>query len=344
MRGSLPREGWPAADSTAWEAACRPSIRLQRGGSAGHLKPVSQRDLARGYGTFLHYLKRNGRLSPNLLAGAHVTPENVDGYLQEAKSLVRSVTVYNSIYKLRRATQLLAPGVNVAWLIELEKDLALVMVPRSKYDRLVLTHVLIDAGLILIEEARSSSHLSNLKRAQLHRNGLMVAMLAHHPIRLKNFAALEIGRTFLNISDRWWIVLSADDTKERRPDERPLDPSLQIALDDYLTIYRPILARAGSHNALWISSNDGAPMSYSAVEKTISETTRMTVGINVSPHLFRTSIASTAAMLDGQNPQLGSALLHHVDRKVKEEHYNRASCSSAGQAYLQVVKRYRSGN
>jgi hypothetical protein len=28
------------------------------------------------------------------------------------------------------------------------------------------------------------------------RNGLMIALLAHRPIRLKNYAALEIGHTF----------------------------------------------------------------------------------------------------------------------------------------------------
>jgi integrase len=77
------------------------------------------------------------------------------------------------------------------------------------------------------------------------------------------------------------------------------------------------------------------------VENTISQMTRMTVGINVSPHLFRTAIASTAAVLSGEHPELGSALLHHTDLKVRQEHYNRASCFTAGQAYLDVIKYYR---
>ena len=37
------------------------------------------------------------------------------------------------------------------------------------------------------------------------RDGVMVAMLAHHPIRLKNFAALELGKSFVRIRDDWWI-------------------------------------------------------------------------------------------------------------------------------------------
>ena len=34
----------------------------------------------------------------------------------------------------------------------------------------------------------------SLTRARMFRNGLMMALLAYCPIRLKNFAALEIGR------------------------------------------------------------------------------------------------------------------------------------------------------
>ena len=333
-RESLPLERWPLADRLAWEAACRPSVRLQRGGAASHLKAVSRQDYESRYGVFLDFLNRTRRLQADLPAAAHVTRANVDAYLQEAKTLVSSVTIYNSISMLRRTARMLAPGLDLTWLIEIENDLALVMVPRSKFDRLVLTDVLIEAGLILIEEARSSLNMSPLKCARQHRNGLMVAMLAYHPIRLKHFAALEIGRSFVAIKGKWWIVLSAAATKEGRPDERPVDPCLIPAIEEYLRIHRPLLAGADSRcDALWLVSK-GRPMGYSAVEKTISETTRMTVGVDVSPHMFRTSIASTAAILSGDHPELGSALLHHADKKTREEHYNRASCLSAGQVVL----------
>jgi hypothetical protein len=41
---------------------------------------------------------------------------------------------------------------------------------------------------------------SDHARAKGVRNGLMIAILALCPIRLKNFAALELGRTFLDIN------------------------------------------------------------------------------------------------------------------------------------------------
>lgn len=338
---SLPIERWPVADREAWIAACQPSRRLKRGGAGSHMKPVTQNDLARRYGYFLDYLNRWGVLDLTGDAGAHVTPENVAGYLAELSNRVGSVTTYGSIYKLRRICQLIDRGRDLSWLVDIENDLAMTMRPRSKSNRWVLTEVLVEAGLTLIAEAENSGTKSELAQARQVRNGLMVAMLAMHPIRLKNFAALEIGRDFIQMKSRWWIVLSAEETKENRPDERRIDDLLTVALDRYLRKYRPILERPHDpQSALWLSTNDGASMTYAGVAHAITETTRSTVGVSVSPHLFRTSIASSAAVHGGANPHLASALLHHTDARVTEQHYNRASSLSAAESLRAVVQEY----
>ena len=57
---SLPVSEWPDADRQAWEAACRPGIRLKPGGSADYLAEVSREDFARRYGAFLEFLQRRG--------------------------------------------------------------------------------------------------------------------------------------------------------------------------------------------------------------------------------------------------------------------------------------------
>ena len=332
---------WPESDRKAWISASRPSQRLNRGGAGSHMKAITLDDLARRYGYFLDCMNRRGLLDPTKTAGAHVTPENVDTYLEELTARVGSVTVQGSICKLRRACELVDPTCDMSWLADIEKDLASVMRPRSKADRWVLTEVLVEAGLTLIAEAENSRRMSKLGQARQVRNGLMVAMLAMHPIRLKNFADLEIGRNFVEIKGSWWIVLSASETKEGRPDERRIDDLLQPALDRYLKKYRPILAEADqSTTALWLSSNDGASMSYAGVERVLTETTRTTVGIAVSPHLFRTAIASSAAIHGGANPHLASALLHHTDAHVTEAHYNRASSISAGESLRSIIQGY----
>ena len=213
--------------------------------------------------------------------------------------------------------------------------------PRSKADRVVLAEVLIQAGLTLMQEAELSETMTDLGRACQFRNGLMVALLGFCPIRRKNFADLEIGRSFSKVEDRWWIVLSALETKEKRADERPVDELLSPFIDRYLSLYRPVLARLDSlHSALWLSTKDGTPLTYSHVTDLINATTFATVGIKVSPHLFRTCAVSSAAYLAGKNPQLGSALLHHTNLDLTNKHYNRATSLSAAKSFRPIVRQY----
>jgi integrase len=198
---------------------------------------------------------------------------------------------------------------------------------------------LVEAGLTLIAAADSSASLSILAKARQVRNGLMVAMLALHPIRLKNFVSLDIGRTFIELQGSWWITLSAAETKEKRADERRIDELLTTALNLYLGKYRQALKGNNSEsNALWLSSHNGAAMTYDGVARAITETTRSAVGIDVSPHMFRTSAASSAALHGGDNLHLGSALLHHRDKRVTEKNYNFASNLSAAQSLRDLIR------
>ena len=72
---SLPLENWPCADREAWQQACRPHLRLSRGGAAAGMKPISQADLARRYGYFLEHRRLCGSLDPGAPAGAQVMPD-----------------------------------------------------------------------------------------------------------------------------------------------------------------------------------------------------------------------------------------------------------------------------
>src|SRR6516165_4603578 len=154
---SLPVSEWPDADRRAWQEACRPGSRLRPGGVASYLAEVSRDDFARRYGAFLGFLQRTNRLERHAGAATQVTLPNVEAYIADLKARVRSVTIWNCIYKLRRAAELLAPAANFSWLAEIEKDLALEMEPSSKLDRLVFTGRLVEAGLTLVAEAQFAS-------------------------------------------------------------------------------------------------------------------------------------------------------------------------------------------
>ena len=215
------------------------------------------------------------------------------------------------------------------------------MAPRSKADRLVLTERLVEAGLTLIREAEMFGKTAHARAIGV-RNGLLIALLALHPIRVKNFAALTIADTFVNIDGRWWLHIPSDDTKSHRVDERQVPEFITEVVDSYINIHRPILCRGDAKQlALWISSTTGRRLTAKNLGTLISKITREAIGVDVSPHLFRTAGASTAAVYGGNYPHLASALLGHRDPSVTDEHYNRAMGLSAGEEYGIIAQLYR---
>jgi integrase len=285
----------------------------------------------------LKFLQLTDRLEMNAAAAAQVKPANIEAYIKELSPRVLPVSVYTYICCLRQTAQLLAPAHDFSWLVEIERDLTLGVEPRSKFNRLVFSERLLEAGLALIIEGIESAK-SDLARAIRVRNGLAIALLAVCPIRIKNFAALEIGTTFKAIDGSWWIALPSITTKNRRQDERRVPDYLNRYIEIYLTASRPVLLRSGSAtNALWISSTTGGPISRIWLGNLISKTTLETIGVAVSPHLFRTAAASTAATYSGDTPHLASALLNHTDPRITEGRYNRASSISASKIYAEIT-------
>lgn len=335
---SLPIQEWPEADRQAFEEARRPSLRLKPGGSASHFAEASRKDFTNRYGAYLGFLQRRGVLNPNAAAVAQVTRSNVDAYIVELKDRkVSSVTIWNCIYKLRRAAQLLDPKREFGWLIEIESEAALVMAPRSKFDRLVLTNRLVETGLKLIAEAEKMK--SRFDRARGIRNGLIIVILALTQIRLKNFVALEIGGSFKEVDGSWWVSVPRGSTKNRRWIEKRIPNEFNHAIGLYLKEARRILMKPTSPDtSLWISGQTGSRFTYKNLGSLISKITFRTLGVDVSPHLFRTAAASTAALNLPRFPYLASALLGQVDRHIADEHYKRTTSIAAGNVYADLIQ------
>jgi integrase len=273
----------------------------------------------------------------------------IERYHDRARQFWGSVMLSRNLYKLRRAADLMGWGAGLAWLKEIEEDLRAVVRPRDMSHRLVTSDRLVKVGLALTQQADKASSLKALKRACLYRDGLMIALLAVCPIRLKNFTALTLGTSLQRVGRRWLIVLNAGDTKTGRPDKRPVPAWLDPNLDRYLDTYRPVLLgcervvdepcpNASRTGALWVSSQSGQRLTYSAVGHAILERTRESMGVAVNPHAFRMAAATTAAYRASGEPHLASALLQHTDPRVTEEHYTRASSIDAVLSFAEIVR------
>jgi integrase len=83
-------------------------------------------------------------------------------------------------------------------------------------------------------------------------------------------------------------------------------------------------------------------MTVRKVGTLISQVTLQTVGVALSPHLFRTSGATTATYVAcTKMPHLASALLNHSDPRVTEQSYIRNTSVQAAQKYAALVRRRR---
>jgi integrase len=338
---SLKLAEWPATDRIGWEAAFRPPKKLRRGGKASHMKQITRDDLARRYGQFLDHASRTSGLELDAGPAACVTPTIVGTYILELRARVGSVTLYGSIYKLRRAAELLAPAMDFTWLREIEQDLKWDMQPASKLDRIVDSDRIVKAGLDLMRDAETNDTLSSFRRSLQYRNGLMIAFLAFLPLRLKNFASLKIATSLLHVDEHWNVVIPARDTKSRRTEERRVPNFLQPFLTRYIDTYRRPLRP--KDKGLWISGT-GQTLSYNGCERIVTETTCITLSVRISPHLFRACAASMAYLYAGDQPHLAAGILQHTDPTVTEAHYNRARGASFGRAFSELVERQSKGH
>jgi len=336
---ACPLRDWPTIDREAWERACVPARRLKPGGSAAHVKPSTQASIVRAYGYLLDSCLRNGIFDKNAEPAGHVTPAIADAFVHELHGRVGSVTRAIYVEKIGRMARILAPGRDFAWLREIESDLRYEARPRPKHHRIVPSHRLLKLGLELISRGETSGHLTELRRARLVRDGLMIALLSLCPIRLGNFASLRIGQHIRRLDDTWWIMLDAAETKSGRPDERPVPEILTLHIDRWLERWRHLFLEPG--DAFWPSTK-GGPLAYTYVGQIITETTLRELGIAVNPHLFRDCAVFTVATVAGDRMGIASGLLQHTDSRTIEKHYNKGAMIAASRSYQQILRRFTS--
>jgi integrase len=291
----------------------------------------------RAYGYLLDFCRRKSLFDENAAAGAHVTPKIIDLFVGDLHDRVGSVTRAIYVGRIRQIVRLRARGSDLSWLRDIEAELRFEARPRPKYHRIVTSDRLLALGFELIRRGEASSHLTNLARARLVRDGLMIALLSLCPIRLGNFAELRIGRQICRIGDTWWIILEAAETKSDRPDERPVPEILTPYIDHWLERWRPLFRNSDA--ALWPSIKGGA-LAYAYVGEIITQTTLNELGVAVNPHLFRDCAVYTVATHAGDRMGIASGFLQHTDERTIQKHYNKGALIGAVRRYQQMLGRF----
>jgi integrase/recombinase XerD len=230
----------------------------------------------------------------------------------------------------------LAPDADWAWLRRLVVRLEARAEPvRDKRARLQLADALFDLGMRLTAEAENRVSSTSRERAQLYRDGLMIAFLSCHPLRLTNFRLLELGRHLRHADDGWWLEVKAEETKTRQPLQLPVQARLMPLLERYLQIWRPQLAspdRVVRSRALWLT-DQGRAISETHAHLRITRHTARAFGHPVNPHMFRDALATTIALTRPDKIGIVTPLLGHRSLASAQRSYNLASMATAAAAW-----------
>jgi site-specific recombinase XerD len=206
---------------------------------------------------------------------------------------------------------------------------------RDKRARLQLAHALIDLGVRLTAEAESQMSSSPRERARLYRDGLMIAFLSCHPLRLGNFRHLELGRHLWRLGDHWWLEVEGAETKTGQPLQLPVQARLVPLLERYLQIWRPQLAnpdRVARSRALWLTES-GRAISDTHAHLRITRYTARAFGCPVNPHMFRDALATTIALTRPDKIGIVTPLLGHRSLATAQRAYNLAGMATAAAAW-----------
>lgn len=191
--------------------------------------------------------------------------------------------------------------------------------------------------------------------ALLHRDGLLIALLAMRPLHQRNMLELQIGKSLRRDGDGWLIQIPASESKTHLALTMGFPEVLLPALHTYLATYRPRLLAlrspmssahrsqpAGFH--LWIT-RCGTAMTTGSLQKALARHTERRFGHHINVHLFRDCAASSLADDDPAQVRLAADLLDHRSFQTTAKHYitaNQKKSLRLGQA--EILKRRKSSD
>jgi hypothetical protein len=258
----LPVGLWPVADRAAWEAAVASGDPFSITAGWG---PHMRHNVERGYGRWLFFLKERGWLNETENPAARAKPERLRVYLEHLKQNNHGHTIPDRIGALAHAMRALAPAEDCGFITRAAGRLRGMTVPaRDKSACLVPIAAVILKGERLMGNAEAAQGLSDLARAALYRDGLVILFLAYHLLRLRNLTALRFEHHVVARGNESSLRFEASETKTHQAIEQELAPRISAALPRYKDHYRPILVKARGRfhrpvtDELWVSQH-GSP-------------------------------------------------------------------------------------
>jgi integrase/recombinase XerD len=338
-RHAVPYENWPSADQALWQAVIAEGDILDGCGPGANWAPTTKNNTRKAYGYWLHWLGVNGLLSkPTDHPLDRITPEHIKGYIGDMEENAAPLTRFVYILDLLRFAQASTPDRNWDWLKRVKNKLWARATPfRDKTSKIRNSGDLFELGLNLMNESAGVKCRYNPFQEEVqYRDGLLIAILAARPIRLKNLTAIIIGNQLIRIDNHYWLLFEAQDVKNHRYIEVPVPEILTSYIDEYLADCRPRLLQGKESDRFWIS-RFGGNLTCNSIRRQIKLHTEAAFGKAINPHLFRDCAATSIAIHDPEHVWITANILGHNTLATAQKYYDQSRMLEAGRHYQSTI-------
>jgi integrase len=340
-RRALPKPEWPVSHRDAFETATRQAGPLDEPGALAHLAPLTIDRYASAWGHWLAYRRLQDPMPPDEPLAVCLTPERVADFIRRMQGRLAPQTVQHRVVGLYLVGRAIMPEQDLGWLKRMVAVVSYRALPtRNKAAMLRPAHELVEAGIMLMDQAEAWIGGEPRRRAAHHRNGLALALLALRPLRSRNFSTLELDRHLLRDGDGWRIVVDAGETKAGNRIELPFPAALVPYLERHLERWRPVLLKGKASSRLWISAH-GRALNAHKLYILVGRITEKLFGQRMTLHIFRDCAATHVAIHDPEHMGVATALLGHRSMATTQRHYNLARSREAASLMQQAVLELR---
>ena len=347
----IPVEQWPQKCQEQWNEAFEDNDLFAKRKPASSWRKASIRKTRSGIGSLLSWHVYKELPLGEAAIAELVTQTAIKGFIVDMRDAEYAPnTIFCHVQEIYDGARVMDPEKDWRWLLNAVKKLRSKARPvRNKLKRLQPAQKLELLGRKLMEEARSNPKLTLYKRALMFRDGLMIATLIQRPLRLSNFAALDIGGRLTLFSKSAILSFPGKELKGKRDLEVPFPPKYLGTLKTYLETYRPYLLSlkhedAPDHtNGLWVS-NEGRQLSEASLRNAIKKRTAKEFGQDLTPHLFRDSSVTTLVRDAPESALLTKSILGHTTIETTNKHYNQAQMIDASRRHASLMERLMSDN
>jgi integrase len=305
---------------------------------ASHWASATRLGVAKAYGRFISFLGCAGWLPTVSTPPQRITPDRIAAFILHLENQVSPISVWSLVSHLCMAVKVMFPERDWSWLQQVVNRLRRRVTPaKPGINRILPTRKLWKSAIMLMDETHKADNVSRLLKASRYRDGLMLALQAARPLRLKNLTSLDVDRHLKRVGNAYVVTFEAGEMKNHSAFETMLPIALTLRIDSYLMTYRPVLLEGNRSSALWITKQ-GRPMRPFSVHQRITRLTRRMFGTAMSVHRFRHASATAIAVERPEKVRMAMALLGHRQFSTTDRYYIAGQSLTASRAHNSLIE------